>query len=106
MPPIINPPTGSTHPKGTGICTFTMKNAHTGHAASQVNSWRVKVGSFQNGYDHYLGGPFFPNGNNQQNDPGVRVPGGGVVCYAKVEYRKVANGSWYNGPTWIFTCTG
>jgi hypothetical protein len=81
-------------------------NAHTGHAASQVYSWRVKVGSMANGYNYYLGAEMFPNGNNTQNDtaPKPNLPGGGITCYTKVEYRKLANGPWYSGATSTFKC--
>ena len=103
MPPIISLPT-TTHVRSS--TTFTMTNAHNSHTASQVYSWRVKVGSTANGYNYYLGVEMSSNGNNAQNDtaPKPGLPGGGNTCYTKVEYRKVAAGPWYSGTTSAFTC--
>lgn len=106
MPPIVShPPAGSNHSKGSGFNTFTMQNAHGSHAASQVYSWRIKVGSMPNGYNYYLGTERLSNGNNQQDDTTVTgLPGSGVLCYTKVEYRQVQNGPWYSGATSSFRC--
>jgi len=61
MPPIISLPTTSHVRSST---TFTMTNAHDNHTASQIYSWRVKVGSVLNGYNYYLGGEIISNGNH------------------------------------------
>lgn len=102
MPPIIYSPTGNhSH---TNPATFTMMNAHSGHAASQIYSWRVKVGSAANGYNYYLGNEILSNGANVQYDPNVTgLPSTGL-CYTKAEYRKVPNGPWYSGTNSTFTC--
>ena len=82
-----------------------MKNAHDSHAASQIYSWRVKVGTYLNGYNYYLGAEILSNGANDQNDPNVNgLPGPGSSCHTKAEYRKVANGPWWSGTDSIFTC--
>lgn len=104
MPPIISLPS-STHVRSS--TTFTMTNAHGSHTASQIYSWRVKVGSMANGYNYYLGVEIISDTNNSQNDtaPKPNLPGNGVLCYTKPEYRKVKGGPWYSGETSTFTCT-
>jgi hypothetical protein len=103
MPPIISIPPNGTQHTHTNPATLTMRNAHDTHLASQVHSWRVKVGSVINGHNYYLGNELFPNGANTQNDPNVTLPNTGL-CYTKVEYRKVSGGPWYSGHNTTFTC--
>lgn len=105
MPPIVyDPPDKSNHMRNP-FNTFIMQNAHTGHTASQVYSWRIKVGTMPNGYNLYPGTEILSNGNNQQYDPAVTgLPGNNTLCYTKVEYRQVANGPWYSGASQTFRC--
>lgn len=107
MPPkITDPGDNASHPKTS--YNFTMTNAHGSHAASQIYSWRVKVGSVLNGYNYYLGTEIISNGSNTQFDTAAKpkLPGNQMTCYTKPEYRKVQGGPWYSGDTTIFTCTG
>ena len=109
MPPQMNAPAqGGTFTGLTG--TFTWLNGHAPflppHHIRQAIQWKISVGSSQYGFNYYQG---YPVPKTPLADPNVNFTGHppphGSTCWALVEWRLVAGGTWYAGTPTSFTYT-
>lgn len=94
MPYVSDPWDGGQHTNPGGNCTFTWLDD------VGVYSCQLLVGYSPGSSDIYIG-----NETQGLSDPNVSgLPGGGTLCYTRVNYRMVPGGAWYAGPITSFTC--